>query len=104
MKVIITESQYNRAIDQFITYLFEPHEEKTYDGHPDSIFWVKSGEVIAEIKNSGFFWLKYRTWMKISEMFSLNYDETISVIKMWLKQHYGFEGVNPFRIRHLHQP
>ena len=29
MKYTITESQYNKAIDKFITYQLEPHEKKT---------------------------------------------------------------------------
>jgi hypothetical protein len=34
----------------------EPHEVKKSPKYPDSIFWVKNGEVIAEInKNSGYF-------------------------------------------------
>ena len=47
MKYIITESQYGNTIDKFITYQFEPHEEKRTKKHSESIFWVKDGEVIA---------------------------------------------------------
>jgi hypothetical protein len=97
MKVIITESQYNRAIDRFITYLLEPHEERTLEGYPNSIFWIKGGEVIVEIKKTGYFWLRYTTWNRISEMFGLDYDETQSVIKVWLEQHYNLGGLTPLR-------
>ena len=97
MKVIITESQYNRAIDQFISYLLEPHEERINEEYPDSIFWIKGGEVIAEIKKTGYFWLRYTTWNRISEMFGLDYDDTQSVIKVWLEQHYNLGGLTPLR-------
>ena len=95
MKVIITEAQYNRAINQFITYLLEPHEEKTYDRYPDAIYWVKGGEVIVEIENSEYFWLDYDIWIRISDMFGLDYGGTQSVIKMWLEQHYNLGGLTP---------
>ena len=95
MKVIITESQYNRAIDRFITYLLEPHEERTLEGYPNSIFWIKGGEVIVEIENSAYFWLRYTIWNRISQMFGLDYDETQSVIKVWLEEHYNLGVLTP---------
>ena len=103
MKVIITESQYNRVIDQFISYHLEPHEVKTSEKYPDTIFWVKGGEVIAEIRNLGFFWLKNTIWDRISEMFGLDYDETQSVISTWLEEHYDLGELSIFRIRYLHE-
>ena len=50
MKYIITENQYSNTIDKFISYQFEPHEEKRTKKHPKSLFWVKDGEIIAEIE------------------------------------------------------
>ena len=95
MKVIITESQYNRAIDLFISHLLEPHEVRTSEKYPGSIFWVKGGEVIAEIENSEYFWVWYEIWIRISEMFGLDYIDTQSVIKVWLEQHYNLGGLTP---------
>ena len=95
MKVIITESQYNRAIDRFITYLLEPHEERTSEKYPESLFWVKGGEVIVEIENSAYFWLRRMIWDRISEMFGLDYAGTQSVIKVWLEQHYNLGELTP---------
>ena len=43
MKYLIKESQYNNAIDKFISYQFEPHEEKRTREYPESVFWVKDG-------------------------------------------------------------
>ena len=101
MKVIITEAQYNRAIDSFITHMLEPHEEITSEKYPDSIFWVKDGIVIVQIKNSGYLWLDYEIWYRISQMFDLEHRDTKLVIKIWLEQHYdlgeltpGFSGTN----------
>jgi hypothetical protein len=98
MKYIIKESQYNNAIDKFITYQFEPHEEKRTKKHPKSVFWVKDGEVISEIKNSKYFWVSYQIWSNIMSMFSLEHTETQQVIKDWLEEHYGLGGLTPLRL------
>ena len=95
MKYIITESQYNNTIDKFMTYLFEPHEEIKTKKFPDSIFWVKDGEVIAEILKSKYFYVSHQIWKSISVMFSLNSPETLQVIKEWLEEHYKLGGLTP---------
>ena len=95
MKYIITESQYNNTIDKFITYIFEPHEEIKTKKFPDSIFWVKEGEVIAEILQSKYFYVSRQIWKSISVMFSLENDETLQVIKDWLEEHYKLGGLTP---------
>jgi hypothetical protein len=95
MKYIITESQYNSAIDKFISYQFEPHEEKTSKEYPESIFWIKDGKVIAEIEKSKIFWVRYQNFDIISNMFSLEYEETQEVIKYWLEEHYNLGSLTP---------
>ena len=95
MKYIITESQYNKAIDKFISYQFEPHEEKTSKKYPDSIFWTKNGRIIVEIENLKYFWVINDIWTNISSMFSLEYEETQEVIKYWLEEHYNLGSLTP---------
>ena len=68
MKYIITESQYNKAIDKFISSQFNNFEKKKNRKYRDSIFWVKNGEVIAEIKGSDFFYIKGDLWDLISKL------------------------------------
>ena len=96
MKYIITESQHNKIIDKFITYQFEPHEEKKSSKYPDSIFWVKDGEVIIEIEDSDYFWVRSEIWKVIGNMFSLEYSETQQVIRDWLEEHYKLGGITPY--------
>jgi hypothetical protein len=102
MKYIITESQYNDMIDKFITYQFEPHEVKKSPKHPNSIFWVKNGEVSAELIHMNYFFVERQIWKTISSMFSLELDETQQVIKDWLEEHYKLGGLTP-RIHQLQQ-
>ena len=95
MKYIIKESQYNNAIDKYITYLLEPHEEKKTKKYPGAIFWVKDGEVITEIKNSKYFWVSPQIWNNITLMFSLKHTETQQVVKDWLEEHYKLGSLKP---------
>ena len=95
MKYIITESQYNKTIDKFITYQLEPHEVKKSSDYPDSIFWIKNGEIIAEINNTKYFWVESQIWKTISSMFSLEYSETQQVIKDWMEENYKLERLTP---------
>ena len=95
MKYLIKESQYNNAIDKFITHQLEPHKEKRTKKYPNSLFWIKDGEVIAEIKNSKYFWVSYQIWSSIMSILSLEYDETQQVIKDWLEEHYKLGGLTP---------
>jgi uncharacterized membrane protein len=105
MKYIITESQYNKTIDKFITYQLEPHEEMTSKEYPDSIFWVKGGEIIVEIEDgdSRYFYIKVDIWETISIMFSLEYKETQEAIKEWLEEHYELGLLTPVtKSHHFH--
>jgi hypothetical protein len=90
--------EYNKAIDQFISYCFEPHEVEINKERHDSIFWVKNDEIIAEIENSKYFWLRYDIWNSISRMFELKYSETQSVIRTWLEKHYNLGKLTPRRM------
>jgi hypothetical protein len=97
MKYIITESQYNKTIDKFISYQLEPHEEKSSKEKPKSKFWVKDGKVIAELnKKNNEFYLHFDIWHMISLMFSLENDETKEVMRQWLKEHYNLSRLTPF--------
>ena len=95
MKYVIKESQYNNAINKFISHQFEPHEEKRTREYPESIFWVKDGKVISEIEKSDYFWINPQIWMNIMNMFSLEYTETQQVIKDWLEEHYKLGELTP---------
>lgn len=98
---IITETQYSKLVDKFITYQFEPHQVTTSKMYPDSKFWVKNGHDIAEVKTEKqkyfwsapkvkSFWCHEDIWKNISNMFSVDVLETQSMIQNWLKTHYNF--------------
>jgi len=87
MKYIITESQYNKIIDRFISSQFEGFEAKTTSELPNSIFWIKYNEVILEIRSFGDIWVDKDIWDMISTMFSLDTDGVDSALMNWMKVH-----------------
>ena len=96
MKYLILESQYNRAIGKFLSYQFDPHEEKTWNKFPNLIFWVKNGVVVAKIEKSrNFFWVKFAIWKNISEMTSSDNNEVQSIINDWLERNHGLGELTP---------
>jgi hypothetical protein len=96
MKIIITESQYNKAIDQFITFILEPHEVKRSEKYPDSIFWVKGEHIIAEINKTPYFYLNFKIWGRIESMFELKkYPDIKEHLQRWIEKHYDLGGLTP---------
>ena len=95
MKYIITEDQYDKMIDRFISSRFEGFEEKKSPLYPDSIFWVKDGEIIAEIENSEYFNIKKSIWSVILGMFSFKYNDAQYYINNWLDKHHNLGELMP---------
>jgi hypothetical protein len=91
MKYIITESQYNKAIGKFISQKFRGYEVATIPSYPQSIYWIKNGEVIAEIFGNRYFWVHKDVWDAISDMFSFGPTSVESVISKWLEERYGLD-------------
>jgi len=87
--------EYNKAIDFYISHLLEPHEVEINKEHPDSIYWVKDGVIIAQIQNPKSFWVHQDIWVGISRMFDLDYFKIRSAMKEWLEQHYGRGELTP---------
>ena len=95
MKILITENQLRKVQFKFLNYLFEDMYEFESKKYPDSIFWKKDGEVVLELEKSGRLWVLESIWGDISNMFSLEYDETQQLIKDRMEQHLGLEGITP---------
>jgi hypothetical protein len=99
MKVIITEQQYNNAIDNYITFKLEPHEDRKAKKYSDSIFWVKNDQIVAQVFSSwknrgGVFYVWSPIWTQVGTMFSLEHNELRNVFKEWYRIHYGVDFVS----------
>ena len=97
MKILITENQLRKVQFKFLNYLFEDIYEVESKKYPDSRFWKKDGKVVLELEKSGRLWVLDSIWNDVEDMLSLNYDETQQLIKDWMEQHLGLEGITPTR-------
>ena len=101
MKYIITESQYNKAIDKFITKQFEGFEEVRISRY-GLVLWVRDGKIIAEILNVGdrgdYFFVDKDIFNSIEDMFGLNdFKEVKLTIEHWLENHHSLSKLTAWR-------
>jgi hypothetical protein len=99
MKFLITENQFKSANFKYLDYLFEGMYEIESKKYPDSRFWKKDDNVVLELRNSGYLLVLYSIWENISNMFSLEYDETQQLIKDWVKKRLKLEIITPVLVQ-----
>ena len=79
----------------YLDYIFDGMYEVESEEYPDSIFWKKDNKVVLELEESGQLRVLHSIWENISNMFSLDYDETKQLIKEWAEQHLELGVVEP---------
>ena len=85
---------------KYLDFLFEGMREIKSKYFPNSKVWgKKGGEILLELRNSGYLWVSYSIWEDVSNMFSLEYDETQQLIKDWVEQHLELEVIAPEPVR-----
>ena len=83
-------------INKFISYQFRELTEKYSEKYPDSRFWVdKNNKVKLELGKSGYLYVYHNIWKSISDMFSLDYNETQRVIEDWVEEGFKLGSVTP---------
>ena len=99
MKYIITESKFNHLIKKYISYKFKELIVKTTENY---IFLVDNNDKIRlELAKSSllyvnpYLYVDSYIWNDISDMFSLDYDETQRVIKEWVEESLKLGSVTP---------
>jgi len=95
MKILITENQMRKLEFKYLDYLFGDMYEVESAKYKHSKFWKKDDEVMLELEKSGEMRVPFSIWRNISNMFSLDYDETKQLIKDWVEQHLELEGITP---------
>jgi hypothetical protein len=100
MKYIITESQLRNTQFKYLDYLFEGMYEVESKKFQGSRVWKKDGKVVLELEKLDRLWVLYSVWSYISDMLSLNYDETQQLIKEWAEEHLELVGITPNVYRH----
>ena len=95
MKILITENQLRKVEFKFLNYLFDGIYEVELNEYPDLRFWKKDNRVVLELEKSGNLIVSILIWENISNMFSLDYDETKQLIKDWAEQHLELKRITP---------
>ena len=90
MKFLITESELNRFIVNYMNFMYNPDDlEIVYsEKYPDSTFYKKDGEVVMEqdLKNR-YFWFGYDIiWSYFSDDLNLVDQQIKEGLKIWLEE------------------
>jgi hypothetical protein len=90
MKVIITESQKDRAIIKWLNSEYGDLERYGKKKYPDYIFFMKDGEVVFDYNEvNGIVFISYdKIWSFLENFFGLEYKEIQDLTKEWVEEHY----------------
>ena len=106
MNIIVDKPQLVRAVLLYLNNNFGNLTPKTNSEFSNSVFYVNSdNEILMEyIKETERVYIHYdQIWSKFESLFHLNYDDTKSVIRVWLEEKpYELVGVTPWKgVRYL---
>ena len=96
MNIQVNKDQLERVAIKWLDKHFGNLTPKKDKNDSNSVFYVNSNnEVMMEYyKISERVYIHYdQIWSKIQSLFHLNYDDTQSIIKVWLEETYKLEGV-----------
>ncbi len=103
MNIIVDRPKLVRVVLLYLNNNFGDLTPKSYVNIPGTVFYVdKGGQTILEYNNSfePTVWVdKTLLWSKITNIFHLNYNEIQSILEVWLKETYNFEGVSVSQAR-----
>ena len=105
MNIQVNEHQLERIIIKWLNKYYGDLTPKTTEKYPELVSYVNpSNEVMVEYdKETERVYINYdEIWLKIESLFHLNYDDTKSVIRVWMEEYYNLEGVTPWKgVRYL---
>jgi hypothetical protein len=96
MDIIVDRPQLVKVVKLYLTKNFGNLTPKTTEKYPNSVFYVYSdNEVMMEDdKNTERVYIHNdHIWSKIESLFHIDYDDTQSIIKVWLEETYKLGGV-----------
>jgi hypothetical protein len=98
MDIIVDRPQLVRVVLLYLNMNFGNLTPKTSSQLPNSVFYVNSdNEIMVEYaKKNKYVWVHYyQIWSKIRSLFSLEFDDTQSIIQHWLERDYNFRNLKP---------
>ena len=105
MNIQVNKHQLERVVIKWLNKHYGDLTPKTTEKYPELVSYVNpSNEVMMEYdKETDRVYINYdEIWLKIESLFHLNYDDTKSVIRVWMEEYYNLEGVTPWKgVRYL---
>jgi len=98
MNIQVNKHQLERVVIKWLNKYYGDLTPKTTEKYPELVSYVNpSNEVMMEYdKETERVYINYdEIWLKIESLFHLNYDDTKSVIRVWMEEYYNLEGVTP---------
>jgi hypothetical protein len=105
MNIIVDRPKLVRVVLLYLNNNFGDLTPKSYVNIPGTVFYVdKKGGTVLEYEEDNEFeptvWVDGTLlWLKIKNIFYLNYNEIQSILELWLKETYNFEGVSVSQAR-----
>ena len=105
MNIIVDRPKLVRIVLLYLNNNFGDLTTKSYSIIPGKVFYVdKQGGTVLEYEEDNEFeptvWVDGTLlWSKITNIFHLNYSEIQSILELWLKETYNFEGVSVSQAR-----
>ena len=98
MNIQVNKHQLERVVIKWLNKYFGDLTPKKHNNYPKSVFYVNSNnEVMMEYykRSERVYIHNDHIWSKIKSLFHLNYDDTQSIIKVWLEETYKLGGLIP---------
>jgi hypothetical protein len=99
MNIQVNRHQLERVVIKWLNKNFGNLTTKKHKDYPKSVFYVNSDNQVMMKYNqkNGYVYIHNdHIWSKIESLFHLNYDDTQSIMKVWLEEAYKLGGVTPF--------
>ena len=100
MNIIVDRPQLVRTVLLYLNMNFGDLTEKTSDYLYNSVYYVNlNDEVMMEYNaQEELVYIDYDFWSKIESLFHLNYNDTQSIMKVWLEEKpYELVGIKPIK-------
>ena len=100
MDIQVNKHQLERVVIKWLNKHFRDLRPKKHKDYPGNVFYVNSdNQVMMEYdqENERIYIQNDHIWAKIQSLFHLNYNDTQSIMKVWLEETYKLVGVTPIK-------
>ena len=101
MDIQVNKDQLERVAIKWLNLYYGDLKQKEFDDYPDEMFYVNSDDEIMmshlKIKSGKHIYIDDLIWEQITTIFNLSYNDSVSIMKHWLKETYKLERFTPYR-------